>query len=485
VLLWGIPAGASLDAFPSPWDNDFEDNEPADTDTVAEGDDHIRILKEEVRERMQVEHHFGSNDSTSDDNGLHRVGSARCFIQGTEPTDLDDDVYSFDHDGTTGDHADQKDLSADAGPTAAVCSTDDGDCAANEKLGHGRCWIDKDGTDDVQGTDDDYAVYFYDDTAGFVAVKATSSGGAGPTLLFNGNFEDLGTAATTIPTGWAQDGGTATFTYAQRTDVTDGDGVYVVVSDDGNPRGIKQTLSGLEASTWYTLSANTYTAADTCQLLTTGASTNVDDTSATTAAWEGLYGEFLTDATPTDVVVHLRGNNSADDICRWDQVKVARRTASSQGSPQSFVHVEHVTNATGPTWNSDSVAANLTTDIIAPADGCYIKATASFTVFWSSIDNNDNLTGTYHLRYDVDDAESFTNTTTGISQVVLVNMDASNGSFTDHRNLVGIVPVVAGSTYDFDIYWDYDSGSGDPAMSLASGGASVVSFILEMICNGY
>ena len=77
--------GASF-AGPLIWNSGFEAS-PANDDLFSQGPLRIRDLKENIRERLSVEHHFGS--ATTNDNGLHQVGSARCFVQDAEPTNLE------------------------------------------------------------------------------------------------------------------------------------------------------------------------------------------------------------------------------------------------------------------------------------------------------------------------------------------------------------------------------------------------------------
>jgi hypothetical protein len=94
------------------WDTIFE-NDPDNTDTVSEGDDHIRQTKTLIRNRAEVEHGWGTGLGEGvDDTGRHREGSAQCFYQAGAPTDL---------------------AAADTAGLTALDATDDG-----------RCWIDSD-----------------------------------------------------------------------------------------------------------------------------------------------------------------------------------------------------------------------------------------------------------------------------------------------------------------------------------------------------
>ena len=121
-------AWAAFTASPTPWSATFEAN-PVGTDSPALLDDIDRQVKVEVRSRVETEHDFGTQAVSGDtnDDGRHREGSARAFVQSTEPP----------VDGTT----------------AAIClptADDDGDRHCDE----GRIWMDS----------DDNALYVAEDT---------------------------------------------------------------------------------------------------------------------------------------------------------------------------------------------------------------------------------------------------------------------------------------------------------------------------------
>lgn len=58
---------------------------PANSDNVSDGDDRIRELKENIRNRLQSEHYFGTGVGASD-NGRHREGSASAWNTAPCPT---------------------------------------------------------------------------------------------------------------------------------------------------------------------------------------------------------------------------------------------------------------------------------------------------------------------------------------------------------------------------------------------------------------
>lgn len=64
------------------WNADF-DNSPKGSDAVGQMDDKIRETRQAVRERVEQEHLFDKNTSTQQ--GLHKMGSARVWLSGTEP----------------------------------------------------------------------------------------------------------------------------------------------------------------------------------------------------------------------------------------------------------------------------------------------------------------------------------------------------------------------------------------------------------------
>lgn len=69
------------------WNAAYEAS-PSGTDLISNGDDRIRALKSDIRERHEREHVRNASDKTLD--GLHREGSARAYYVGTEPTNRPD-----------------------------------------------------------------------------------------------------------------------------------------------------------------------------------------------------------------------------------------------------------------------------------------------------------------------------------------------------------------------------------------------------------
>lgn len=72
------------------WSSAYE-AEPQQSDSPSEGDDAIRSLKEEIRERMENEHTAYTTTGSLGERAkdfIHRPGSARAYYRNTEPTTL-------------------------------------------------------------------------------------------------------------------------------------------------------------------------------------------------------------------------------------------------------------------------------------------------------------------------------------------------------------------------------------------------------------
>ena len=104
---------------------------------------------------------------------------------------------------------------------------------------------------------------------------------------------------------------------------TGNNGLVVAITSAGTGNeGISQTLKNLKASTTYTFRCYAAAASgDTAKAWTTGAGTNLSITSSATS-WTAITGTFITDATPTDVVLKL-GSATSTDIVYFDQVTMS------------------------------------------------------------------------------------------------------------------------------------------------------------------
>lgn len=118
---------ASFTASPQTWDATFETN-PANSDSVAQADDHMRQIKGEVRERVETEMDFGALGNVTSDTGRLLAGAARAFRQNTAPTVN--------------------------GSITATCLTE-ADWDGNRGCDGNRFWIDADGPDNIASNGDD------------------------------------------------------------------------------------------------------------------------------------------------------------------------------------------------------------------------------------------------------------------------------------------------------------------------------------------
>jgi hypothetical protein len=293
------------------WAGAYESS-PANTDAFSAGAAKIRATRTHVSDRAEVEHIWGDQGDTTDDNGLHRMGSGRCFMQDAEPTVLSDSIT--DHDNTGG--AGQGDLNDG--------STNSAGAAANDDVGAGRCWID---------TNDNNKMYIYVGVAGdgngsWVELEANRvKAGGGRNILFNGDFEYNATDSaacdsTTDPTGWT-DSGTATATYEVGS-TNQGVGCALVQAG-GALSDFTQVLSNLKGSTTYRVTAQVKEAVadDVCTLSTSDAATDVTGMVSAGVTYTQLDGFFITSAALDEVTLKLEITD-ASDVCTWDHIAVYR-----------------------------------------------------------------------------------------------------------------------------------------------------------------
>jgi hypothetical protein len=151
------------------------------------------------------------------------------------------------------------------------------------------------------------------------AVKNDAS--VNPTnLLSNGDFENHSAGTTAVPDGFALEN---TPTLATDTgDIGYGSISQKITAAGAGLEGIKYTLSGLRASTTYSVSWRTkVTAGDTSQVLTTGAGTDLAATESTSTTFETKTGTFITDASGTAVVLKFMAKADGD-IVWFDGIQV-------------------------------------------------------------------------------------------------------------------------------------------------------------------
>ena len=351
------------------WDSTFESAPPGATTLASDLDTIIQAFKQETSNRAEVEIHWGTL-TTTNDNGLMFEGSARCFAQDSEPTAL---ANVGGYNGTS--HV-----------STALTTTEPG---GSEDQGVGRCWIDLDGPDGIDGTGDDNTFWVWDDaSADFQRAVAAGPGGVNygqGNLVYNGSFEVTdGTGDTSVgtdPSGWTSSGGTVAYT-TPPSEATEGEGVTVSLTDDGGgAETLSQTLTSLKASTSYFVVARVDAgAASECRLSTSDAATNITsgDANATSTAttFTTVSGTFTTAAALDDVTIVLETNGAAD-VCTWDHVGVFEISPSGLPQPGYQVAFDTLsTETTAPTAFTSAPNPLLTGSVTIPGPGYVVKVTA-------------------------------------------------------------------------------------------------------------
>lgn len=345
TALIGLMSAPSWGQTNNVWTTAFEDV-PAAGDAISAGDDAIRDLKDAIRLRGEVEMQFG--DVSSDDNGLMRIGSARCYMQNMAPTALANSMDDYDN--------------TDGAGVTLLTATPSND-SLTSVLGDGRCWIDTDGPDNTVGTWDDNTLYVWDSgTDAFVTgpVSPDETAPGVKNLIFNGSFNANAVGTAALPTGWsnASTGTLTTLAVAALTiNTLQGFGNEFVGTANSANDGIAQTLENLKASTTYRVTAEAQPAVsgnDSCTLITVGAGTEADTTIATGAAYVTLSDTFVTDASAGNVEVILQ-NDGANDVCSWTHVSV--HELSSSRSPDVRVANDGVIVAFASGSDGQSITA--------------------------------------------------------------------------------------------------------------------------------
>lgn len=105
-----------------------------------------------------------------------------------------------------------------------------------------------------------------------------------------------------------------------------------ITSGGAGNEGIQATLSNLKPSTLYTVRVRAKASSgDTAKIWTTGASTNLSETT-TSVTFVDLIGHFITDSTPTDVVLKLGSDNNGD-VVWFDKLIVIEGEGAFEFSP--------------------------------------------------------------------------------------------------------------------------------------------------------
>lgn len=507
--LVGFIVGANV-SDPHEWATTYEDD-PEAGDNVSQGDDWMRNIKQEVRRRMEVEHQMGSGAGPATDqgdNGAHRLGSARVFLDSSEPTTLSD--FTELHDNTS--------PGSGSGTLSAVETNGNG--GANDvAIGHGRLMVDA----------ESYAMKVYDDVDAGAATawawkEVTAPRTGRRNLAVNGGFEDDGligiglatctdsfdtpardddpTASNSSQTSNAAadgfcdtvatfDGNAGYLTYVgpgvrgwsvlgsptayslDATAASNGFGFEFTVSSDGAGDGIQQTLTDLNASTeyqvWVRAQANS---SATCSLDVGGEGSTDLPVTTTSSSYVTLTGFFVTDATPTDITLEL-DETAGTGSCSWDHVVVQAvdpDDALRQASNWAYRKID---------TTSAQAADALTTDSLTwGGDPCYwrigFNASSDASGFSNGVDLefDEDGDGVYTILRSFEDTN---NSQDGASGVMIYfeedfNDAAAAGADTDDA-------IVAGNSIRLRIV------DGGAAGNIECDNDAACSMFVEQVCS--
>jgi hypothetical protein len=334
LLLAGLLLGTT-------WNGTYEAI-PAGTDLASDLDIFINSLKTEVRQRLEVEHVFGGS---TDDNGLHQVGSARCFMENNAPTNINSGTAALgQYNSAAGTDAGTALGTDEIGPTV-------------RELGAGRCWIDLDGPDNVSGTPDDNSFAIWTGGAWNYVVKNIQGASKwGQNLLYNGSFEVtdgtglIGSGA--APAGWIFVATNPTITYATPPLATEGMGVAITLTRGAGDGGIEQTLASLKSNTTFYVEARVVAGGGgTCELSTVNAGqTNLAAQVSALGTYQTLAGVFRTTLAAVDTLtVRLRVLTAG--TCTIDSVSVVELSGSRVSvSPSGIVACWDTDTSTQDDW---------------------------------------------------------------------------------------------------------------------------------------
>jgi hypothetical protein len=354
----------------------YEDT-PGPNDQLSEADDRMREMKDQNRKRLQAEHHIGSGFGIgTDDNGLHQVGSGRCFFQSAAPTALLNSSGDYDAPGDI-----------------ALAVTDLNDSASNsggaiaDDVGHARCWVDS----------DDLKLYIYVGVAGNNngAWVPVAGGGEGKfSAVYNGSFQAMGgtgLTSTDPPDGWTvSPAETPLIAYFNSSDAIFGAGTMITVANSGAAdEGIRYEMDGLHASSTYIVVVR---ALDDGTANCTAAVTGNGGTAfaalpggiiATTgsATWVTLLGSFVTGAAiDDDVILDLETNGIAGLGCSYSNASVYKVNGS--GVSLGGVTLVTETAATGAAIGAAyaDVSAGFDVRVRAPMPGCMVEVFSEIPV---------------------------------------------------------------------------------------------------------
>jgi hypothetical protein len=223
----------------------------------------------------------------------------------------------------------------------------------------------------------------------------------GPNLVRHSSFEgtdgDGDSGALVAPTSWTNSN--VTVAYAT-SDITDGNGLAVVVTDTGLALGaLTQAINGLKISTKYLLIARVKaTSGDTCELVTSGADTDIATTEVSTSSTSmtTLAGVFTTAAGALDDVTIKITSQNANDVCTWDHVGVYELGEDPIPKPSSSA-----------TWGAGDCDGIITLAVDVPQPGSIVYLRARATLDQNTIGNScfariHDGTNTLDVGYFVD-----------------------------------------------------------------------------------
>lgn len=487
-LLLAGAASLLVGANPSPphnWNAGYE-TDPADADNVSQGANWIRNLKTDIRERLEPEVHFGSINA--DDNGLLRVGSARCFVSSSAPTVIE----QADHDNL-------------GGAGTATLSDDATNSVPAEKVGHGRCWFNPT-TGEMK---------IYNSTSGWSELVHAFD--IHQSMVRNGGFEEEGEQALGLstctdsftndgsgnscendptvvedttagsngfcdancdkagpPNGWAEVATPTDLDLVLNTGAfieALGPGQVLEVTSDASGDGVSQTLDGLQENTTYAVRAWVYggAAGDDCRIDVTGEASGslpADFTGGTTP--DVIGGVFTTDASATDVVLQLLNQSAgAADECHWDHVAVYPL------KPDKDITVENYLYQWSRRFGDNITTLGPTRDLPWTGRRCKLKFEWYF--------NSDAGAGqSYDLQVDVNDSGAPVDLVTPLGEAGPAS-DEYSGSVVIDEDMIEATfgPIAAGDVLNFRIV-----GTGAVAGCNASSD-SICRIIVQQFCGEY
>ena len=183
------------------------------------------------------------------------------------------------------------------------------------------------------------------------AIKAFADNQSLMNLIKNGSFEDSALLFGTTPSGWTLEG---TPTCAVDTGIGFGVPRAIKITGTGAANeGLNQTLSGLRASTVYTIIWDSKaTAGDTARLFTTGGGVDADE-DVVAVVWTNSSTTFTTDAGATNVVLKVVAKADTD-IVWFDNIMVIEGDVAARYSQHpNDQHLKAIDYQSSAPANSD------------------------------------------------------------------------------------------------------------------------------------